>query len=233
MFSRFAALPALTKRELRVHGPQGFVPDGRDIDEGLAAREIELVETSGATGDRVTNVWYQPWWDASEAASWRLNAHARAAATGSHREAILTSPWCTGFPCEEGYLTMEQRTLGRFLFLSERSDPSSWSSDLMDRMVEELNIFEPVILEANPSFLARLSRHIVRRRLRVAFASPHCPDVRESLGPAPAPDPPGLRYAHRQFIWRNRSRLRVHGVRSRASAPGDHYLPRGLSAFCP
>ena len=167
VFSRLAALPALTKRELRVHGPQGFVPHGRDIAEGLAAHEIELVATSGATGDQVTNVWYQPWWNASEAASWQLNAHARAVATGAHREAILTSPWCAGFPCEDGYLTVEQRTLGRFLYLSERSDPSSWSSDLMDRMVKELNTFKPVVLEANPSFLARLSRYIVRRRLRV------------------------------------------------------------------
>jgi phenylacetate-coenzyme A ligase PaaK-like adenylate-forming protein len=167
VFSRFAALPALTKRELRAGGPQGFVPHGRDIAEGLTAHEIELVATTGATGDQVTNVWYQPWWNASEAASWQLNAHARAVATGAHREAILTSPWCAGFPCEDGYLTTEQRTLGRFLFLSERSDPSSWSSDLMDRMVEELNAFKPVVLEANPSFLARLSRHIVRRRLHV------------------------------------------------------------------
>jgi len=167
VFSRFAALPALTKRELRAGGPQGFVPHGRDVAGGLASREIELVATSGATGDQVTNVWYQPWWNASEAASWQLNAHARAVATGAHREAILTSPWCAGFPCEEGYLTMEQRTLGRFLFLSERSDPSSWSGELMDRMVEELNTFEPVVLEANPSFLARLSRHIVGRRLHV------------------------------------------------------------------
>ncbi len=167
VFSRFAALPALTKRELRAGGPQGFVPHGRDIAEGLTAHEIELVATSGATGDQVTNVWYQPWWNASEAASWQLNAHARAVATGAHREAILTSPWCAGFPWEDGYLTTEQRTLGRFLFLSERSDPSSWSSDLMDRMVEEFNAFKPVVLEANPSFLARLSRHIVRRRLHV------------------------------------------------------------------
>ena len=167
VFSRFAALPALTKRELRVRGPQGFVPHGRDIAEGLTSHEIELVATSGATGDQVTNVWYQPWWNASEAASWKLNAHARAVATGAHREAILTSPWCAGFSCEDGYLTMEQRTLGRFLYLSERFDPSSWSSDLMDRMVDELNTFRPVVIEANPSFLARLSRHIVRCRLHV------------------------------------------------------------------
>ena len=106
VFSRFAALPALTKRELRAGGPQGFVPHGRDVAEGLAASEIELVATSGATGDQVTNVWYQPWWNASEAASWQLNAHARAVATGVHREGILTSPWCAGFPCEEGYMTM-------------------------------------------------------------------------------------------------------------------------------
>jgi len=167
IFSRFAALPALTKRDLRARGPQGFVPHDHDIAKGLTTHEIELGTTSGATGDQVTNVWYQPWWNASEAASWQLNAHARTVATGVHREAILTSPWCAGFPCEYGYLTMEQRTLGRFLYLSERFDPSSWNSDLMDRMVNELNTFRPVVLEANPSFLARLSRHIVRRRMRV------------------------------------------------------------------
>ena len=167
VFPRLAGLSALTKHDLRTHGPQGFVPHGRPIEEGLAAGEIELAATSGTTGDRVTNVWYQPWWNASEAASWQLNSHARRAATGEHREAILTSPWCTGFPCEDGLLTMEQRTLGRFLYLCERSDPSLWPADLMDRMAQEINLFRPVVLEANPSFLARLSRHIVRHRLRV------------------------------------------------------------------
>ena len=167
VFSRLAALPALTKADLRAHGPKGFVPRGRELAAGLASREIELVETSGSTGDRVTNVWYQPWWDAAEKASWRLNAHARAAAVGEHHEAILTSPWCTGFPCEDDYLAMHERTLGRFLYLSERSDPSTWSAELMDRMVGELAAFRPVVIEANPSFLARLSRHIVSRRLRV------------------------------------------------------------------
>ncbi len=167
VFQRLAGLFCLTKHDLRLHGPQGFVPRGRPIEEGLAAGQIELVATSGTTGDRVTNVWYQPWWDGSEAASWQLNSHARSVATGDHREAILTSPWCTGFPCEEGLLTTEERTSGRFLYLSERSDPSAWSTGLMDRMVHEINTFRPAVLEANPSFLARLSRHIVASRLSV------------------------------------------------------------------
>jgi phenylacetate-coenzyme A ligase PaaK-like adenylate-forming protein len=37
----------------------------------------------------------------------------------------------------------------------------------MDRMVGEISAFAPVILEANPSFLARLSRHSFRKGLRV------------------------------------------------------------------
>jgi phenylacetate-coenzyme A ligase PaaK-like adenylate-forming protein len=167
VFQRLAGLSSLTKHDLRLHGPQGFVPHGRSIEEGLATGQIELVATSGTTGDRVTNVWYQPWWDGSEAASWQLNSHARSTATGDHREAILTSPWCTGFPCEDGLLAMEERTSGRFLYLSERSDPSTWPTGLMDRMVHELNTFRPAVLEANPSFLARLSRHMVASRLSV------------------------------------------------------------------
>jgi phenylacetate-CoA ligase len=167
VFSRYAALPALTKAFVRAHGPQAFVPNGRSIEGGLASHEIELVKTSGATGDQVTNVWYQPWWDASEAASWRLNERASAASRTGDREAILTSPWCAGFPCEDDFLAMRERTLGRFLYLSERSDPSTWSEALMDRMAAELAAYRPARLEANPSFLAKLSRHIVKRGLRV------------------------------------------------------------------
>lgn len=167
VFSRMASFSALTKHDLRTHGPQGFVPHGRTIAEGLASSQIELVSTSGTTGDQVTNIWYQPWWNASEAASWKMNSHARRTATGEHREAILTSPWCAGVPAEDGFLAMEQRTTGRFLYLSERSNPILWPRTLMDRMVDELNQFQPAVLEANPSFLARLARHIVRHTLRV------------------------------------------------------------------
>ena len=55
---------------------------------------------------------------------------------------------------------MEKRRLDRFLYLNEKTDPLSWSSNLMDRMIEELNIFQPAVLEANPSYLARLCRYI-------------------------------------------------------------------------
>ena len=171
VFARYAAMPALTKSDLRERSARDFVPGGKSVEAALAAGEIELVETSGSTGDRVTNVWYQAWWDASEEASWTLNSHALAASAGDHREAILTSPWCAGVPCEDGFLPRERRTHGRFLYLTERSDPSAWSVELMDRMIAELDAFAPVLLEANPSFLARLSRHITRSGRRVRSPS--------------------------------------------------------------
>jgi phenylacetate-coenzyme A ligase PaaK-like adenylate-forming protein len=163
---RLAALPWVTKAMLRRHGVEDFVPQGRCMDAALAAGEIELAQTSGSTGDRVTNVWYQPWWDASERASWALNTRLRDVGLGGHREAILTSPLCTGVVCEEGYLDESERTLGRFLYLNERWDPTTWTPAHMDRMLRELAAFRPAVLEANPSFLARLCAHALDRGLR-------------------------------------------------------------------
>jgi phenylacetate-coenzyme A ligase PaaK-like adenylate-forming protein len=160
-------MPALTKADMRAHGVRAFVPPDKDVDDGIASGEIEYVKTSGTTDEQVTNIWHQKWWDASEYASWQLHSSAARSLSGSQPEAILTSPLCAGMPCERGYLPFEERRLGRFLFLNEKVNPARWTREHMDRMVEELNAFQPQSLEANPSFLARLSRHIVRARKKV------------------------------------------------------------------
>lgn len=118
------------------------------------------METSGTTDDKVTNIWNQKWWDASEKASWQLNSDACRIATGNHREAILVNPRNVGFVSDEVDLPMEKRLLARFLYLNEKTDPTAWTSSYMDRMISELNAFQPDILEANPSYLSRLCRYI-------------------------------------------------------------------------
>lgn len=156
--ARYGALPALTKRQMNHHAPAAFVPRGRSLDHGIARGEVELVATSGTTSERVINAWHQPWWDASERASWQLNAHARRTATGDHREAILSSPLSVGFRSDRGDLSFDQRRLGRFLFLNDLVDPLAWSEPHFERMLAELAHFQPHVLEANPSLLGRLSR---------------------------------------------------------------------------
>jgi phenylacetate-coenzyme A ligase PaaK-like adenylate-forming protein len=157
--TRYEAMPALYKTDIRENFPDGLVPMDHDVKRGLESGEIRLVSTSGSSDISVTNIWNQEWWDASERASWKLNSYASKIATGNHPEAILANPLNVGFASDTLDLPMGKRRLSRFLFLNEKTSPATWSSEFMDRMISELDIFQPVILEANPSLLAKLCRY--------------------------------------------------------------------------
>jgi phenylacetate-coenzyme A ligase PaaK-like adenylate-forming protein len=157
---RYAAMPVFTKKDIRENFPGRLLPIGSELNKAIESKEINLVETSGTTDDKVTNIWNQKWWDASEISSWQLNSVMASITTGQHAEAILVNPKNVGIRSDESDLPMEKRQTGRFLYLNEKTDPLAWSSALMDRMVSEINDFQPVVLEANPSYLARLARYI-------------------------------------------------------------------------
>lgn len=153
---RYAAMPVLTKKDIREHFPGGVVPHGRSLTEGIENGEIEFVETSGTTAEKITNVWNQMWWNASEAASWKLNSHT-AHLDHSFREAQLASALSVGFHSNDD-LPMHARILnGRFLFLNEKMSAHEWTKAHYERMIRELDEFKPAVLEGNPSLLARLA----------------------------------------------------------------------------
>jgi phenylacetate-coenzyme A ligase PaaK-like adenylate-forming protein len=164
---RYKAMPSLNKIDIRDNFPDGFVPADRDVRRALEKREIGLASTSGSSDISVTNIWNQEWWDASEKASWKLNSYASKIATGSHPEAILANPLNVGFVSDTVDLPMDKRRASRFLFLNEKTDPATWSSELMDRMISELEFFKPAIFEANPSLLAKLCRYAAANKRKV------------------------------------------------------------------
>ena len=164
---RYTAMQALNKIDIRDNFPDGLVPAGRDVRQALESGEIGLASTSGSSDISVTNIWNQEWWDASEKASWKLNSYASKIATGNHPEAILANPLNVGFISDALDLPMDKRRASRFLFLNEKTDPVKWSSELMDRMINELEIFKPVIFEANPSLLAKLCRYATANKRKV------------------------------------------------------------------
>jgi phenylacetate-CoA ligase len=159
---RYASLPSTDKAFIRDAHPDGLVPRGKDLGVGIRSGEVEWVTTSGTTDERVTNLWNQRWWDFSERASWALNAVASRICTGDHREAILASARNVGFLSDDRPLAFEERRLGRFLFLNEASTPEKWPESTIARIVAELARFEPQVLEANPSYLARFARAAAR-----------------------------------------------------------------------
>ncbi len=159
---RMAAMPILSRLDLRAHVPHGFVRSGFSARDGFAAGEIEIVTTSGTTADRASVVWHQPWWDRSLREAARVHPALEAVYGGSYREAVLTSPMCTGNLCHVGELPMAQRTLGNILFLNQELDPGRWDAASIRRMADELGHFRPDVIEADPAYLAVLARACVR-----------------------------------------------------------------------
>ena len=162
---RYDAMPELTKEIIRNHFPIGLVPNRRDVEQGLNSEEIEYTFTSGTTGERVVNIWDQTWWDRAEAASWKLNS-ALSFFAYPQKEAKLASSLNVGISCEED-LPLESRIVGSKLYLNEKINLIQWQQRHYRRMVEELESFKPVILEANPSLLARLSYWAIDNNIKM------------------------------------------------------------------
>ena len=169
---RLAALPVLSRRELRAHVPDGFITGGRRARDGFASGAIEIVSTSGTTSERAAVVWHQPWWDDSLRAAARLNRALEAVYGGAYREAVLTSPMCTGNLCHVGELPAAERTVGNILFLNQELDPARWGDAGARRMAAELAEFRPDVLEADPAYLAALVRAC--RHAGVPLHRPRC-----------------------------------------------------------
>ena len=160
--ARYAALPLLTKDDIRAHFPHGLVPQGMDLDGALRSGRVSFVRTSGTADEALENIWNQEWWDWSERESWKLNAATARAATGTHAEAILASARSVGPRSEGAPIPRAGRLLGRFLFLNEYGFTPEWPEGHEKRILGELADYQPPVLEANPSLLARVARWAAR-----------------------------------------------------------------------
>jgi phenylacetate-CoA ligase len=154
-----SCVPLLWKHEVRASLPKEWVPRGRDVRKELETGEIELVETSGSTGERTRILWDKGWWLRQEERGMRTNELIDRAMSSSYREAILTTPVCGLGTCHTGDLSFEERTDEHRLFLNMRADPTFWKPADMDRMLNELLRQETVGLESDPTYLATLARH--------------------------------------------------------------------------
>ncbi len=156
-----ATQPLLWKRDLRATLPKQWAPAGRDVRAELASGALELVETSGSTGERLRVLWDEGWWMRQEARAMRTHPAVAAAmdgALGPYREAVLTAPQCGLGTCHVGDLPYEERVDGAHLFLSQRSDPLFWTAAEQTRMLDELGAHGTVGLESDPTYLALLAR---------------------------------------------------------------------------
>lgn len=160
--SLLSRVPLLFKKDVRSALPKAWVPAGRDARAEIERGDLEVVETSGSTEDRLRILWDKGWWLRQEERAMRTNGKVARAMDGereAYRESILTTPVCGGGVCHTGDLSYEERTDGPHLFLNMRPDPTFWRAPDMTRMLDELARHRTVGLESDPAYLAALAEH--------------------------------------------------------------------------
>ena len=163
-----AELPLLFKKDVRSALPKAWLPAGRDPRAELAGGDLEMVETSGSTEERLRILWDKGWWLRQEERAMRTNpVVARWLDDPASREAILTTPVCGGGVCHTGDLSYEERCDEHRVFLNMKPDPTFWREPDMDRMIDEIARHRTVGLEADPAYLAALARHAAKTGKRI------------------------------------------------------------------
>ncbi|HEY8090116.1 MAG TPA: hypothetical protein VIF09_19780, partial [Polyangiaceae bacterium] len=156
-----ARIPLLHKKDVRGAMPKQWVPRGRDVRAELDSGKLELVETSGSTGERMRILWDEGWWHRQETRAMHTNAFVADAMDGKrapYREAVLTTPQCGLGTCHIGDLPYAERVDEYLLFLNQRPDPLFWTDEEKTRMLDELAHHATVGLESDPLYLALLAR---------------------------------------------------------------------------
>ena len=145
-------LPRLTKQELRVHSPEGFLPRQFSLASLTAQGLIEEERTSGTSGASVRVVFGRTWWAEQEARALLKNAFIKTLLTAEPgaRRAVFTTPGCSGVSCFARWLSVEQRTLGSTLYVNQERLPFSLPEAKLGKMAEETATWAPAFLDADP-----------------------------------------------------------------------------------
>jgi phenylacetate-CoA ligase len=173
-----AALPLITKQDLKRDFPRNFLRAGQSLDALTAQKLVEIEHTAGTTDNRADLLLESGWWLRQEA--WALGLNARIARIlrenpQAHRITI-SSPACNGEITYQGTPSAKRRSLGNTRFLSLSRFPFLLGEADLDQMIEEASEWDPILLDADPVYAAVFALHCERRkvtfpRLKFIFTS--------------------------------------------------------------
>lgn len=163
-----AALPFITKQDVKKDFPRNFLRAGQSLDDLVARKVVEIEHTAGTTDNRADLLLEYGWWARQELWALSLNAHiARVLAENpeAHRVTI-SSPACNGDITFNGTPSAKRRTLGNTRYLSLSRFPFLLSAEDLDQMVAEALEWDPVFLDTDPVYAVVFALHCERRKVR-------------------------------------------------------------------
>lgn len=163
-----AALPFITKQDIKRDFPKNFLRAGQTLDDLVAQKLVEVEHTAGTTDNRADLLLGWGWWARQESWALSLNSHIAqvlAENPGAHRVTI-SSPACNGDISYDGTPSARRRTLGKTRVLSLSRFPFLLSTADLDRMVEETLDWNPVFLDTDPVYAVVFALHCERRKVK-------------------------------------------------------------------
>jgi phenylacetate-CoA ligase len=167
-----AQFPVLERASLTGKFPSAWL-SGRLI-EAIERGAVEYASTSGSSGERLQLVRPPHWWLEEYRRTYAHHPRLRGFDPSAVRKAVLTTSVCSAQVCWRTNPSYVERQIGNTLYLNTTSDPNTWRRSDVERIVAELDEFQPYYLDVHAGYGAILARKAAQ--LGVAAPS-HRPSV--------------------------------------------------------
>jgi phenylacetate-CoA ligase len=137
----------ITKQEISRSFPTLWITP--QLKKAIDQDQIEWAATSGSTSDRLQIIRPKNWWQ--QEYLWLDNQLFPGQSDVSR--AVLTTALCSANVCSMTQPAYAQRCIDRALFLNTQQDPNCWLEDDLNRMNEEINLWQPDYLLVDPVYL--------------------------------------------------------------------------------
>ena len=156
-WSRFQALPIITKKDIRKDFPAQFLPKGVTLESLQNDGLIELEKTSGTSEDSTPLILPAGWWSRQEYVALCQNSWVASQIAPDSKRVSIVSPVCSGDICYSGVPGYSDRIVGSSLFVNVSRHPFAWTQAAMERMAREIMEWRPVFLDVDPVYATVLA----------------------------------------------------------------------------
>ncbi len=163
----FRKLPLISKEDIRRGFPGNFLRGNMVLQELIDRELVELERTSGTSEEPTPLLLERGWWNRQEREALELNPQVKAFLKNGDRRVTIASPTCSSEICYTGTPSPEQRTLGNALFVNLSRHPFLWSTQALERMLEETLDWSPVFLDVDPVYGAVFARYCAQHNIRI------------------------------------------------------------------
>ena len=114
----------------------------------------EYATTSGTTSDRMEIIRKPNWWQDEYKRTYSNDEDLNKCFEEKKHKIIFTTAQCSNLVCFVEKPSMEKRTIGNTLYVNNTFNPWDWTKDNIIEMINEINIFKPYYLDADPIYLS-------------------------------------------------------------------------------